>query len=235
MKPLIFSFKDYYINKQDNYLFYLVPKKQFIIINTPFKILDKLSQIDYLASISDSKTINKLERNLIFETKYTKSIFKYLCKEKNILNTKWLISTLHEGLVMRYNYIGKKIKYNQIIKEYQLLENVPLLITKKLISSFKNLDFTKCTQLISFFDNILNYKENINLINEETLYTVLNKMSFTEKRRFIDIIIENNLLPVYIKAKQKIDKIVVELNEKTKKCFIKIKWIDLSRYITTLN
>ena len=91
-----------------------------------------------------------------------------------------------------------------------------------------NIKINDYPSIKTIFTTLLNYNDNINLLNIETLQISLNNLSFHNKLQFLNVLLETKLLTIYLKCKKQIDYILIELQKEYKKCFIKIIWKDIA-------
>lgn len=228
MKPLLFNFKHFYINKHKNGYINLKPKKQFTNSSHQFLINNITTENSIYCSITDQLLLIKQEKDLLFEKKYCESIYKYLLKEKTNLQKDWRIVPYYQGICLNFNIVNHSIVYTKFEKTIKLEEEIPLYFTKKIVKKMITIKLDNYPVIKTFFKNTLNYNNNLDDLTFETLHTTLNNMIFNSKTRLLKILLDIKSIPLYIKSKQMIDTIYVEANEDYKKCFIKVIWKDMS-------
>lgn len=246
MNPLIFNFNHFYINtykNKPNYI-YLNPKKKTINTSNEFLISNIIltENNNYIINccIKEQKLIEKQQKVLTYDTKFAKVVFKYLIKQKTLnLNPKWDIIPFYNGLTLYFDIINHSIIYTQFDKSITLLEEVPLIFSNKLIKKILQFSNSKSNsnslneydKIKTFFKIHLNYDDDINLLNYETLQTIFKSMIYTNKIKLLSILIDINIFPIYIKSKLQLKTIILEKHNTLEKYCIKVIWNDLLRWI----
>ena len=78
MKPLLFNFKHYFMNKLNNDNIFLKPKKSFITSSNHFKIKEILENNIVYSLIDEELPLLKQEKDLLFEKRFCEKVFNYL-------------------------------------------------------------------------------------------------------------------------------------------------------------
>ena len=232
MKPLLFNFKHYFINKLNNDNIFLKSKKPFITSSNHFKIKEIIENNVISSLIDEEVPLLMQEKDLLFERRFCEKIFKYLLKEKTLFDKSWRIVPFNQGLILNFNIINYSIIYTKFENKTHLTAETALYFTKKCIKKLLNIKMNNYPSIKTIFTTLLNYKDNLNLLNIEALQITLNNLSFNNKLQFLNVLLETKLLTIYMKCKKQIDYILIDLQKEYKKCFIKIIWKNIDIYLS---
>ena len=237
----------------------IISKNPIRIITEPFKIeqydyetsTTEESIINLHCCISNETNVNNFTKYISWEHSFCNTAYKYILSQstklktkynnrmihKYIINRKWEKCHYIKNLTLYYKYIDDyAIKYTRIKKNIILNSSKSnIVFSSTIVSQLKTMidddDSTnKYESIHTFIRTVFNYKEDITLLNENTLKILLKKCSSKNKMSLAYILLDNKI-ELYIKQKMEFHSIKLEMNEDTKVCYIYTLWNEMENII----
>lgn len=199
----------------------------------------------------ESSFCDAVYKYILLESTKLKTKYKNKMIPKYIITKKWNKCHYIKNLIISYKHINNsvkgeytKIRKNIILNSTQHKSNIVFSSTiisqlKKLIDTTTDTDKHKTNapiykslykSLYEFIRNVFNYKDELHLLNENTLKILLKTCSSKHKISLLYILLDNKI-ELYIKQKMEFHSIRLEMNEDTKTCYIYTLWNEMEKII----